>query len=64
MNSPLSRVTYPAALHFELGMYTSLFRCGALWGEGGVHCGILAIGPLAHNTPFCYLFLLISVTPA
>ena len=62
MNSPLSRVTYPAA--FELGMYTFLLRCGALWDEGGVHCGILAIDPLAQNTPFCYLFLLISVTPA
>ena len=57
-------VPYPAARHLGTGMYKFLFRCGALWGVGGVRCGIFDIGLLAHDTPLSYLFLLISVTPA
>ena len=57
-------VPYPAARRLGAGMYAFLFRCGALWGVGGVHCGIFEIGLLAHNILLCYLFLLISVTPA
>ena len=51
-------------IYVYIYMYTFLFRCGALWGVGRVHCGIFDIGLLAHDTPLCYLFLLISVTPA
>ena len=65
-HSLVPRCTYPISCSAPLwngDVYISVRR-GALWGVGGVHCAIFEIGRLVHDTPFCYLFSLISVTPA